>query len=198
MSGGTLERYSRTIPASGVIETMRNNVFILITSSAPISIRLENGGAAEGASGLQGGIKFERVKPWDNARIVGAAGTTVEFYVGSYAVDRDLTEPITQIATIAGVASVAMVPSSTLASQAKTALATGNSADIPANLARKRISITCWSDSAGTFCVRDQAATTDAGTEVQAGVTMQFDTTAALRIRNNSGSSVNYSWNEEA
>lgn len=139
----SIERFSRTIPASGVIETPRGNVFLLIAATGTINVRFENGGAAEGVNDVNGGVRVERVKPWDAARILGTAGVTVEFWVGSQEVERDLIDVFTQIATIAGVASVAINP--TVAATDRAPVTVSNAiqtvALFAANLTRRKLRV---------------------------------------------------------
>jgi len=193
----TMERYSRTIPANGIIELMRGNVLLLISATAAVNLRLENGGAAEGISGVIGGVRIERVKPWENARIVGTAGVTVEFWVGAQNVEKDVIDVIAQIATIAGVVPVSLASSAFTVNTAESVLATATSVDIAANALRKRLTIQASSGNTGSLWIRDQAATTNGGIELQGGQAVVLDTTAAMRIRNNSGANQSYSISEE-
>lgn len=193
------ERLTGTIPASGIFSLGQSaNFLLVVAASAVISIRLERGGIAEQFNGFIGGLKIRRVLPWAEARMLGAAGTTFEVLIGDQITDKDDTDVVTQIATIAGVAAVSVQPAVTLVSTAKATLATGNSLDVSANLSRKRISVHNESISLGSVWFRDQAATADAGVEIQPGTSREFSNTAAFRIRNNSGASANISFNEES
>jgi len=194
-----LRRISRTIPPTGVVEVQTGNLFLLISTASAVNVLVYTGGSPEEFNGMLAGLKIQRVKPWDNLQLVGTAGASIEFWFGSENVEFDDVNIFTQIATLSGTSSVAIAASSVFTSQAKTTVAASTNVDIAANLSRKRISITNWSDSFGSFSVRDQAAAVDAGNELQPGQTMQFDTTAALRLRSDAtAGNHNYSWNEES
>lgn len=183
----SIERYSRTIPASGAIESGRGNVLLLISATGTVNVRLENGGAAEGVSGVNGGVRIERVRPWDNARILGTAGVTVEYWIGSQVVERDLIDVFTQIATIAGVASFSEFPSAAVDTPDDNALPAATTENIPANLLRRRITIGCLSSNTVGFRVQAVGANDTSGLEVQPGTFVELRTTASLDIRNNNG-----------
>ena len=183
----SIERQVRTIPASGVIEHGRGNVLLFISSTAVVNLRAENGGAAEGVNGVIGGVRFERVKPWDNMRILGTPGVTVEYWIGSQNTERDLIDVFTQIAVIAGIASFAEAPSATVATPDDNALAAATTEAIAANPLRRRITIGCLSTNTVGFRVQAAGANDNSGLEIQPGTFTELRTTAALDIRNNDG-----------
>lgn len=174
----------------------RGRFFLIVAAASPVTIRCRQ--PNKGAGIVIENVGVCRIGPvgedsaWEEVTIQSAAAQIVEYINGDDPVD------FPNAVSIAGDVVTQERPSAALTSQAKTALATANNVDIAANLLRKAIVIQNWSDSAGNFCVRDQAGTTDAGEEIQAGMGRRFAVTGALRIRNNSGVSVNYSWNEEA
>lgn len=138
----SINRYTPTIPASGVIETQTGNFFLLLSASGSVSLRLENGGHAEQFNGVNGGLLVRRIKPWENARILGAAGITLEFLQGSDFVEKDETDVRLQIATIAGVAATRIQPFASVAdSPLVTIAAGGNAALFPANPLRQRVRV---------------------------------------------------------
>lgn len=183
----SIERYSRTIPASGVVEHGRGNVLLFVSATGTVNVRAENGGAAEGVNGVNGGVRFERVKPWDNLRILGTPGVTVEYWIGSQLVERDLIDVFTQIATIAGVASFSEFPSAAVATPDDNALPAATTENIAANLLRRRITIGCLSTNDVGFRVQAVGANDASGLEVQPGTFVELRTTASLDIRNNDG-----------
>lgn len=194
----SIERYSRTIPASGVIEHGRGNVVLLIAATGSINLRAENGGAAEGVNGVVGGVRIERIRPWDNLRILGTAGVTVEYWIGSQIVERDLIDVFTQITTIAGVASFSEVPSAAVATPDDNTLAASATENIAANLLRRRITIGCLSSNTDGFRVQAAGANDLSGIEVQPGTYVELKTTASLDIRNNTATSTSYYVFEES
>lgn len=191
-------RRSETIPATGRIGLAPGNFFFLLNASANISITFDRGGVNFGAADIGAGYVKGNVREWDRAVITGPAGTTVQFFYGTEDLSEDFTDFRAQIATISGVTAVAEQPAASIVSTASAALATGNSLDISANLARRRITICNESTSGGSVWVRDQLATTNAGEELQPGTSKEFKGTYALRVRNNSGFSANISTNEES
>lgn len=138
----SLNRYTPTIPASGVVESQGGNFMLLLTASAAVSLRLENGGHAEQFNGVDGGLLVRRVTPWDNARILGAPGTTLVFLYGNSFTDKDETDVRLQIATIAGVAATRLQPFAAVTDLAPVALTQSQNAELfPANVLRQRITV---------------------------------------------------------
>lgn len=138
----SINRYTPTIPASGVIETQTGNFFLLLSASGSVSLRLENGGHAEQFNGVNGGLLVRRIKPWENARILGAAGITLEYLQGSDFVEKDETDVRLQIATIAGVAATRLQPFSSVTDLAPVSLTQSQNAELfPANPLRQRITV---------------------------------------------------------
>ncbi len=192
----SVERYTGALPANGIVEFAGGNYALLLSASAAVNLRKDARGTSEGFNGVIGGILIKRVQPWENLRIIGTAGTTYEILIGSENVDQDETDIRLQIATIAGVASVSVQPASQFTSGAASILAASNQ-DFAADTTRKRITISVDSAATASVFVRDQAATTSQGTEVQPGTYVVIENTAALRIRNNSGVAVQVYWNIE-
>lgn len=180
-------RYVETIPASGRIDRSRGNFFLLFSSTVSLNVLMETEGTSEQINGVTGGVRVRRVTPWKALTIFGAAGGSVEFFFGADDVQEDEVDVFLQIATIAGVASIAESPSATFNSQADQSIAAAGSFDIAANLLRRRITIGSLSTNTDpvNLRVRDQTATTGEGIELQAGTFVELKTTAALRIRNN-------------
>lgn len=180
----SIERFSRTIPASGVIENPRGNVFLLIAATGTINVRFENGGAAEGVNSVNGGVRVERVKPWDAARILGTPGITVEYWVGSQQVDKDLIDVFTQIAVIAGVAAVAIAPAAAVADNAPVVVpnATLNQVLFAANLTRKRIRVFVDENNPDVCYARLPGGTGNDLANLQPGSVYTFEGKYALNI----------------
>lgn len=183
----SVERKSRTIPTSGVIELGRGNFMLLLTALGSVNLRADRGGASEGFDGITGGILIRRANPWDNMRIIGAAGVTVEYIIGSEVVEQDETDVRLQIATIAGVASFTEAPTASLANTAAVALPNAaQTAVFPVNLLRKRISITIDSAALANVFARTTGGANNV-MELSPGMTYEFKGTYGLDIRNDSG-----------
>lgn len=194
----SIERYSRTIPASGVIENGRGNVLLVIAATGVINVRFENGGAAEGVTGVSGGVRVERVTPWDNARILGTPGVTVEYWIGSQNVERDLIDVFTQIATIAGVAAVAIQPGVAFTDLAPVVRATATQGALfAANLLRKRIRVFVDANNPDTCFARVVGGANNI-CNLQPGSAYTFENTAGLDVRNDTGGNCTFYLTEEA
>jgi len=190
-----VERRQQVIPASGRIEVSRGNVFILFSATAAVNLRLDARGTSEGFDNITGGIRVQRVSPWDTGIIIGAPGTTVVWIVGYENVLADLADVFLQVTTVAGTVAVAPAPTATFDSAADVSVATASSSDIAANLLRRSINIGSLSTNAPATVnlrVRDQTGTTDEGIELQPGMSVRLETTAALRIRNNDANAQSY------
>lgn len=138
----SINRYTPTIPASGVIETQTGNFFLLLSATGSVSLRLENGGHAEQFNGVTGGLLVRRIKPWENARVLGAPGVVLEYLQGSDFVDKDEVDVRLQIATIAGVAAVRTQPFASVADTPIVTLAqSANGVLFAANALRQRIRV---------------------------------------------------------
>ena len=177
-----INRYVPVIPPSGVVETITGNFFLFIAASAAVSIRIENGGHAEQLNAVAGGILVRRVKPWENLRILGAPGTTLEYYQGSSFTDKDETDVRLQIATIAGVAAFTLVPSATVAA-IPPVVGVGPSAIgllFPPNLLRKKLRIFTHPDNASFIFARTQGGGPQVIALLQPGSVYGFDGTYGL------------------
>lgn len=194
----SVQRVTGTIPASGIWSGGPGNFLLFVSANAAVNLRLEQTGIAERFDGISGGLYITRLKPWQEMRILGGAGVTFEYLIGDEYVDKDETDVRLQIATIAGVAAVRQQPAASGVSTAKVTLATANSIDISANLARVNMIVCNESASLGSVWVRDQTATTDAGIELQPGSSVPINGTYAFRVRNNSGANANISFHEES
>lgn len=161
------------------------NFFFMISASAPVTVQLNRGGTNETFTGLQAGVQVGRVKWWDNATIIGAIGTVITFFYGDATFREDFTLFNQQIAVIAGVTAVAISPSATFVDTPDTAQATATQTAIPANLLRRRITIGVPPTAAANEPVRVSFTGGAArGIVIQPGTNQEFDTTAALIVRN--------------
>lgn len=197
----SVQRVVATLPASGQYSlATRSNFLLFVSATAAINLRLESGGSAERFDGITGGLLVRRLKPWNETRVLGAAGSVVEALIGDEIVDQDETDIRLQIATIAGIAAVSVQPSTTFVTNplGQFAIAGGAFVDIPANPLRTRITIDNDPLSTGAIWIRDQIATTPGGVQLHAGMSAVCNTRAALRLLNLSGGPCNVSSNEES
>ena len=186
-----IERFSRTIPTSGAIETGRGNFALLLSASGNINVRAEDGGSAEGFDGVSGGLLIRRVKPWDNLRLLGAAGIAVEYILGHEVVDTDETDVRLQIATIAGVAAVRFQPFSTVTDRAPVAAANGaQSVLFAANPLRQKIRVFVDANNGVTFARTVGGANNICN--LQPGSSYDFPGLYGLDVRNDSGAVANF------
>lgn len=193
----SVERFSRTIPASGVINLGPGNFMLLLSASASVDLRADGRGTSEGFNGVTGGLLIARVEPWSSMRIIGAAGTTCDYVVGAENIAEDDTDIRLQIATIAGTAAVAVQPLSSFTNRASVAaLTAAQTALFAANTSRKRITVHVDSANAGSCYFRTAGGANNIG-EAVPGVSYTFENTAALDVRNDTGSTCTFYLCEE-
>jgi hypothetical protein len=174
-----------TFDANGRISlTNANFVFLIAVSAGTCRMRLQREGAFEEFSGLQAGLQVYRTKGWQWATLDnGTPGATVTLFYGYASARDDITLFNQQIATIAGTVGVALIPSGAFTDTADTAQAINTQTVIAANLARRRITIGVLASSAENVRVSG-AGGAGRGIQIQPGTFVEFDTTAALTVRN--------------
>lgn len=188
----SIERKTQTLNASGRAELGRGNFFLLLTASAVVNVRADRDGTSEGFNGVSGGVLIRRVRPWDQMIIEGAAGDTIEYYVGSEIVDRDETDIRLAVTAIAGTVPVSESARDTITdSPAVTASnpsspAADETVLVAANPNRKRLRISAKSDNPGS-CFVLAASGGNFIAEMQPGVAQQFDVLQGLWISNDTG-----------
>lgn len=136
------------------------------------------------------GSKFiaEKGEHWTYLRMDSAVLQTITIFIG----DEDMS--FNNAVTITGLATVSVAPSTALNCSADKTLAAASSdiASIPVNGARRRVTVGLLSTSAATkIRVSDNGATTR-GVEIQAGQFTEFDTIAAIGIRNDTAAIATY------
>jgi hypothetical protein len=189
----SIERFSRTIPASGAIEIPRGNFCLLLSATGSVDLRLENGGSAEGFSGISGGVLIRRIKPWDQLRILGAAGITVVYFVGYETTDRDEADIRLQIATIAGVASVSTYPFQTITDRASVTVATATQSTLfAANTLRRQVRVFVDENNAGSCYARAAGGGANNLVNLQPGSAYTFAGIYGLDVRNDSGANATF------
>lgn len=188
----SINRYTPTIPASGVVESQGGNFMLLLAASGSVSLRLENGGHAEQFNGVAGGLLVRRVIPWDNARILGAPGVTLEFFYGNNFTDKDETDVRLQIATIAGVAATRLQPFSSVTNRAPVAAANGAQSTLfAANALRQTLRVFVDENNAGTCYARVVGGANNIA-NLQPGSVYTFPGLYGLDVRNDTGSVANF------
>jgi hypothetical protein len=174
----------------------RGRIFNVLQASSPISVVADRRSNAGGQTlnrvfnSIPAGSKFTAKdgEEWTYLRITSALTQTITIFVG----DDDMQ--FNNAVTVTGTAVVSVSPSNTLNCSADKTLAANSTdaASIPANAARRRVTIGLLSSSAATkIRVSDTGATTR-GFEIQAGTFTEFDTTAALGIRNDTAAIATY------
>lgn len=194
----SIDSRTQAIDATGQLRLANANFIFLITASAAVTVVLNRGGSSENFANAIAGLRVARVRKWDYAFITGAPGTIVNFFYGITEVREDATDVQQSIATIAGTVSVALLPGATLTDTADTAQATATQTAIGANLARRRITIGVRSD--GNEPVRVSfSGGAGRGIEISPGTYQEFQTTAALVVRNDNtfGSGLGTTWYAE-
>lgn len=190
------------IPASGQIQLANGNFIFLLTATLAVTVQLKTGGSSENFTGLTGGLQVSRVRPWDlGAVITGTAGTVVTFIYGYTKIREDNTIFSQQIATIAGLVAVAILPASTLTDAPNVALPNAaQTAVFPANLVRRRIGISIVSTAvyAGGTVFARKAGGANNLVEINPGQVYSFDATYGVDIRNDSGGALSALIFEEA
>ncbi len=194
----SIERIARTIPPVGELRTGGNNFALFITSNAAVTLRAERTGMAEVFAGITGGLLLKRLAPWDDLRLIGAAGTSVEILVGTEIVDKDETDIRLQIATIAGVASVAVNPTVAVTDRAPVAAANAAQSTLfAANGLRRKLRVFVDENNAGTCYARTVGGANNIG-NLQPGSVYTFDGIYGLDVRNDTGAIANFYIFEEA
>jgi hypothetical protein len=131
---------------------------------------------------------------WTYLRIDSVVLQTITIFIG----DEDLQ--FNNAVTVTGLATVAVFPSSVITpTGAPVTFATASASTIAANPARRRITICPALANSGTLYAQSVgAAQANAGIPLQAGTFTEFDTTAAIDVRNDTGANQTYSVFEES
>lgn len=187
---GNIDTRTEIIDATGVVKLANANFLFVVSATGNVAFKLIRSGLAKGAnqenySGQLAGLQISRTQRWDFATITGAAGVVITFMYGYADVREDVTLFNQQIAVISGVTAVATQPSSSFADTADTAQATATQTNIAANLLRRRITIGVPPTAAANEPVRVSTTGGAArGVVIMPGTNQEFDTTAALFVRN--------------
>jgi hypothetical protein len=162
-------------------------MWYLKTATGPVSVTAESSGtgaAVRKFTNVSAGFKFVAVKGdgWTYLRVLSVTSQNIEIVVG----DDDVQ--VAGAVSVVGTVITAPAPSGNItASGADTVIATGSAYSIPQNVGRRRITIGSLSTNTGSVRVQSAGAGANRGLELQAGSFVQFDTTSALDVRNDSG-----------
>lgn len=197
----TSEVLVQSVGAGATITFGRGRIFNLLQAASQVTITLEGKSIQGGQTNVRkfvnipAGSKFTapRGEEWTFLRLFSAAAQNITLFVG----DDDMS--FNNAVTVTGVAVVAITPSSAVNAPTEIAIAatTTDIASIPANLARKRITIGVKAAAAGPVRVSADGLTLK-GVEIQPGTFAEFDTTAALGIRNDAAAGTTYYFFEES
>lgn len=187
--------YTLHFTGPGMLPLPQGRFFMIKSASAALDIvaRRRDGQPTE-FQNVGAGLKFNALETqrWYQLDVSSSVAQVVEIVISDEA-QVDFSNTV----SVAGTAQTEEMPSQAISTPAGGTLATGTQANIAANPARRRITISNWSQSGGSIYVRDQAGTSDAGIEIQPGMGFTLHTVAALRIVNNSGASASYTILEE-
>jgi len=175
----------------------QGRLFYIKTATSPLTIVTEqyrSGASVRKFINVPAGFKFaaDPGEGWVQMRVISALSQNVEIIIGDD--DVELSNAVTVSGSVVTQDQASTGFATTVA---ETALAAANSADIAANLSRRRITVMASSTNTGSLWVRDQAGITNGGIELQPGLFVELRTTAAFRIRNNSAGAQSYSLSEE-
>lgn len=159
--------------------------FIKSASVGALDIEMvKRSGQPNSVTNIGAGAKFNGLETdrWYELRITSASIQVVEFYIGD-----DATLDFTNAVSIVGTAAFAEAPSTVLTSTSDVNInnATTNTASIPANPLRKRVTVGALAANTGNIRLID--LTGNFYIELQPGMFVELKTTANVRVRNDSG-----------
>lgn len=175
-------------------------IFNLLSAPAgPVSIAADRRSQAGGQSlnrnfnGIPAGSKFVAKvgEEWTYLRITSAFSQVITLYVG----DDDMQ--FNNAVTVTGTASTVVQPSGVITDAPAVALPNAATTQIvPANPARRRVTIGNPSTALASFFIRSATGANNL-IEIQPGTFTEFDTTARLDGRNDSGAALSATVFEE-
>jgi hypothetical protein len=197
----TSEVLQQTLIGGTIATFGRGRIFNLLQASSPVTITLEGKSVQGGQTAIRkfvnipAGSKFtaKAGEEWTFLRVLSTAGQTITLFVG----DDDMT--FNNAVTVTGVAVVSVSPSGSVNSPAATPLAanTTDPTGVPANLARRRVTVYNLSTGAGGTIRVSDTGVTGRGFEIAAGTNQEIDTTAALFIRCDTATGATWGYLEE-
>ena len=181
----------------------QGRIFNLLSApGGPVTITCDNRNTKGGQTALRrfvnvpAGTKF--VAPlgseWTYLRLTSASNQLISIFVG----DEDLQ--FNNAVTVTGTASVSLNPSSTINAPAASVLAgsTTDGTGVPANPARRRVTIYNLTTGAGGIIRVSDTGVTGRGFEISPGQDQEVDTTAALGIRCDTATGTTWGYFEES
>lgn len=177
----SVDSRTQVVGASGDLRLANGNFFFMITATAAITVVFSRQGSTETYAAAQAGLQIGRVKPWDYAFIQAAPGTSVTFFYGYANLREDVTDFRQAIATISGITPISEQPSAAISDTPVVAMATATQVQlVPANLLRRRVTITNPSSNATSILIRSTLASANNLAEIQPGTFVEYKTTAAI------------------
>lgn len=197
----TSEVLTQAVGAGATVTFSRGRIFNVLQASAPVTINCEGKSVSGGQTAIRrfvnipAGSKFtaKAGEEWTFLRLTSAVAQVVTLFVG----DDDMS--FNNAVTITGTAQTQVAPSGTINSPVATALA-GNTTDgtgVPANPARRRVTVYNLAASAGPIRVSDTGVT-GRGFELGPGTYAEVDTVAALGIRCDTAAGATWGYFEES
>ena len=197
----TSEVLQQTLVGGTIATFGRGRIFNLLQAASPVTITLEGKSVHGGQTAIRkfvnipAGSKFtaKAGEEWTFLRVLSAAGQTITLFVG----DDDMA--FNNAVTVTGVAVVSNAPASSINSPVASVLA-GNTTDgtgVPANLARKWVTVYNLATSLGPIRVSDTGVT-GRGEEVAPGTSKQWNNTAALAVRCDTANGATWGYSEES
>lgn len=171
----------------------QGRIWYLKSASSAVTITCEqrrSGAAIRKFTNVAAGFKFKAAEDdgWSYLRLTSALAQTIEIIIG----DDDVE--VANAVTVSGGVLVSETPSSTIITAANDIAinaATTDAASVPANGARRRVTIGVLSTAAGPIRVSANGVTLR-GIEIQPGQFVEFRTTAALGIRNDGAAATSF------
>lgn len=188
--------YAFSIGAGAQVRLPAGRYFFVRTASAAINVTTEgNPGSPLSFKGISGGTKFGPVdqgQGWTYLIIQSASAQNLEIVISD-----DGLFDVANTVTVSGAVTTTDQPSTAIATPAGIAVASGTAQTIAANLARRRITICNPSTATGSVFAQAVGAGAGRGIEIQPGTAVEFRTTAAIDVRNDSGALVTVTTFEE-
>jgi len=175
----------------------QGRIFYIKTASANLTLTAEtigSGAKVRKFINVSAGFKFtaDPGDGWTYLRCLSLVNQAVEMVIG----DDDVE--LANAVSVTGTVTTAILPSGTLTDAANVALPNAaTTAIVAANPARRRVTIGNPSTALASFFIRAGAAGANNLLEVQPGIFVELDTTAAVAGRNDSGAALSATVLEE-
>ncbi len=199
----TSEVLTQSVAAGATVTFSRGRIFNLLQASSPVTITLETKSVKGGQTSIRkfvnipAGSKFTLKageEDWTFLRLFSSVLQSVTLFVG----DDDMT--FNNAVTVTGVAQVTTTPNSAFNAGpiADGNIASGNAASIPANVARRAITVSSPPTNTGTVYIQHTGdGAGPHGIPLQPGTFVTLTTTSAFDVRNDSGAAQYITYNEE-